>query len=320
MYGTLDPDTENIPLVSVPSESQASINPSRGGTHLRRRPSLQGKQQPNYAHRSMKQLPGVMHNNRPVLTEVLGSTKPKHHEEDEDGFALSRTKKSFVYTLLNPRSNERQANFFKWFITIVIVADLLSFVVSTEPEITKQQQHFLHVWEGVTSSIFLIEYITRLVVVTESKRYGSMGMFWGRLRYMVTLNAIVDALSTLPFFLELVTGLDLPTLTYLRSFRLLRILKTNGFSEATRAVGRVFYYNSQILYVALLIGIGLILITSVLMYYLRPRNPEDAEGKQPILFALDYRPVCDHSPIVCLCWDTPSKISSPLALQCIYRR
>ena len=99
---------------------------------------------------------------------------------------------------------------------------------------------------------------------------------------MVTLNAIVDALSTLPFFVELVTGIDLPTLTYLRSFRLLRILKTNGFSEATRAVGRVVYYNSQILYVALLIDIGVILITSVLMYYWRPRDPEDAEGKQLI--------------------------------------
>ena len=280
MYGTLDPDPENVPLVSVPSESQPSVNPSRGGANLRRRPSLQTKQRPSYAHRNRKQLPGVMHNNRPVLTEVLGSTKPKHHDEDEDGFAFSRTKKSFVYTMLNPRSNEWQAAFYKWFITIVIVADLLSFVISTEPDITEKQMEFFHVWEGVTSSIFLIEYMTRLVVVTESKKYGSMGMLWGRLRYMVTLNAIVDALSTLPFFLELFTGLDLPTLTYLRSFRLLRILKTNGFSEATRAVGRVVYYNSQILYVALLIGIGLILITSVLMYYLRPRDPEDAHGKQ----------------------------------------
>jgi hypothetical protein len=321
MYGTLeDPDPENTPLVSVPSEPQAPINPSREGTHLRRRPSLQGRQRPSYAHRNMQQLPGVMYNNRPVLTEVLGSTKPKHNEDDEDGFALSRTKKSFVYTLLNPRSNKWQAAYFKWFITIVIIADLLSFVVSTEPDITKKQMQFFHIWEGVTSSIFLIEYITRLVVVTESKKYGSMGMFWGRLRYMVTFAAIVDALSTLPFFLELVTGLDLPTLTYLRSFRLLRILKTNGFSEATRSVGRVVYYNSQILYVALLIGIGLILITSVLMYYLRPRNPEDAGGKQLILFVLDYRSACDHSPIVYLCWDTLSKLSSRLGLQCIYRR
>jgi hypothetical protein len=319
MYGTLDPDLENTPLVSMPSESRASINPSLGGTYLRRRPSLQGTQQPSYAHRTMKQLPGAMHNSRPVLTEVLGSKTPKHHE-DEDEFALSRTKKSFVYTMLNPRSNEWQAASFKWFITIVIVADLLSFVVSTEPDITEKQMKFFHIWEGVTSSIFLIEYTARLVVVTESKKYGIMGMFWGRLHYMVTYDAIVDALATMPFFLELITGLDLPTLTYFRSFRLLRILKTNGFSEATRAVGRVIYYNRQILYVALLICVGLIMITSVLMYYLRPRNSEAAEGRQHILFTLDCRSACDHLPIVFLCWDTLSKISSPLGLQYIYRR
>jgi hypothetical protein len=306
MYGTLDADP--------------TIKPLRGGTHLRGRPSLEGRQQPSHARRSIKELPGVMHNNRPVLTEILGSTKPKHHEEDEDGFAISRTKKSFVYTMLNPRSNERQADIFKWFITIVIVADLFSFVVSTEPDITEKQMEFFHMWEGVTSSIFLIEYVARLVVVTESRKYGSMGMLRGRLRYMVTLNAIVDAVSTLPYFLEFVTGLDLPTLTFLRSFRLLRILKTSGFSEATRSVGRVIYYNSQILYVALLIGIGLILITSVLMYYLRPRNTEDAQGKQLISFALDYRSAYDDLPILYSCCDTLSKLSSPLRLQCIYRR
>ena len=226
-----------------------------------------------------------------------------------------------MYTLLNPRSNEWQAASYKWFISIVIVADLLSFVISTEPDITEKQMEFFHVWEGVTSSIFLIEYMARLVVVTESKKYGSMGKLWGRLRYMVTLNAIVDALSTLPFFLELITGIDLPTLTYLRSFRLLRILKTNGFSEATRAVGRVVYYNSQILYVALLIDIGVILITSVLMYYLRPRDPEDAEGKQLIScpHLITDQSMFTHQ-LFYLCWDTLSKLSSLLGLQCFYRR
>jgi hypothetical protein len=65
---------------------------------------------------------------------------------------------------------------------------------------------------------------------------------------------------------------NLPTLTYVRSFRLLRILKTEGFAEAIKSVVRVFRYNSEILYVAVCIGSLMVVVTSVLMYYLRPPN------------------------------------------------
>ena len=134
-----------------------------------------------------------------------------------------------------------------------------------------------HIWEGVTSTIFLIEYITRLVVVTEATKYQKRGAFWGRLSYAMTPPALIDFVATFPFFLELTTGWELPTLTYLRSFRLLRFLKTSGFAEATNAVKRVIYYNRQVLYVALLICVGLVLLTSVLMYYLRPQDPNHSQ-------------------------------------------
>jgi hypothetical protein len=139
-------------------------------------------------------------------------------------------------------------------------------------------KHF-HKWEGITSTIFLVEYVARLVSVTESKKYGDLGPIRGRLQYAATYSALIDIFSTLPFFVELISGWDLPTLTYLRSFRLLRILKTSGFAEATNAVYRVLFYNRQILYVALLICIGLVIVTAVLMYYLRPRDIGGSQGK-----------------------------------------
>lgn len=224
--------------------------------------------------------------------------------------AVRQKPKSFIYTLLNPRSYSWQAVMFKWFITFIIVSvsatscisrylsnwkyvpvfflkfcawtflilsllqDLICFVISTEPQLSDHYRRFFQTWEGVTSTIFLIEYITRVLVVTEAVKYGEKGWFWGRLSYIFTPSALIDFAATLPFFLELSTGWDLPTLTYIRSFRLLRILKTSGYTEATNAVYRVIYYNRQILYVALLICIGLVLITAVLMYYLRPQGEE----------------------------------------------
>lgn len=114
--------------------------------------------------------------------------------------------------------------------------DLVSFVISTEPDLSENEQRIFHVWEGVTSTIFLIEYITRLLVVMEARKYRERGPFWGRVSYALTTPALIDFLAMFPFFLEMTTGWDLPTLTYLRAFRLLRILKTSGFAEATRAV------------------------------------------------------------------------------------
>ena len=187
--------------------------------------------------------------------------------------------KTLLFTLLNPRSRQWQAVWFKYFISTVILADLIIFVLSTEPNLSDEQRALCHTWEGVTSTIFLIEYLARMYAVIEARKYGEFGPFWGRVHYATTMASIVDVLAILPFFLELVTGWSLPTLTFLRTFRLLRILKTNGMVRAIDAVYRVIYYNRQILYVALFVCIFMILVTSVLMYYLRPRNHQYSQGK-----------------------------------------
>jgi voltage-gated potassium channel len=122
-----------------------------------------------------------------------------------------------------------------------------------------------------------VEYVLRLVTCTESRKYNKDGAVLGRLRYVVTPAAVIDCLATFPFFVERFTGWDLPTLTYLRVFRLLRIGKTQGYGRALDAVCRVVYYNREILHVAVLVCTFLVLFTAILMYYLRPQNPDDAQ-------------------------------------------
>jgi Ion transport protein len=211
----------------------------------------------------------------PTTSEAVGTSGAAQKGNISNG----RGGKSFIYTMLNPRSTARQAAAFKWFIATVIVMDLVVFVLSTEPNLSDGQRAVFGTWEAVDSWIFLIEYVLRLATVTESNKYGAMGCCCGRLRYALTTPALIDLAATIPYFVERSTGWNLPTLTYLRAFRLLRILKTRGFSEATKAVCRVFYYNSEILTVAAWIGVGLVLFTAVLMYYLRPRGG-DADHPQ----------------------------------------
>ena len=124
-----------------------------------------------------------------------------------DNATSNQPKKSFLYTLLSPRSSQWPARWFRNFIVIIIVADFIIFIASTEPKLQRREHlQFFERVEGIVASIFFIEYILRLFTVTESKRYSRLGPFWGRLSYVTTWGAIVDFVSAFPYFIEQVSG------------------------------------------------------------------------------------------------------------------
>ena len=183
---------------------------------------------------------------------------------------LLRVPHSFIYTMLNSKSRQRQAVIFKNVMAWIILSDVAFFVISTEPGCKKNPIFYQE--EGIVSCFFLLEYMIRLCTITESHKYGALGPLKGRLKYMISFHAIIDAFATFPFFLELLTDGNLPTLTYLRFFRLMRILRTDPLGKAIDSLQRVLFYNREILYVAGVMAMGLIMFTAVLMYYLRPRE------------------------------------------------
>lgn len=271
MYGSLTAadQLDTAPLVKTKSSRR---NRFAGAAH-----AVRATQRLERSHRrrqkALKKKPeGVFGNIFPkeqtttMTTTSSPTTKP---------LPLSMTKTtrhthSFVYTLLNPRSRQWQALLFKRFLSIVIICDMLMFILSTEPSLKKSQRVF-YVAEGTSSTIFLLEYVARLVTITECHKYKN-NPITGRLRYMLTFSSIIDALATFPFFVEFVVGFGLPRLTYLRFFRLLRILRTTSFSKAADSCVRVIYYNREILHVAFVLCVYLVLFTAVLLYYLRPKH------------------------------------------------
>jgi len=204
---------------------------------------------------------------QPVLGNLFESSK-----DEESSRPTERLVKSWLYTLLNPKSLQLHAVIFKYFIATVIVVDFLFYVVSTEPAYQKNLPPLFAWEEAITSYLFLFEYIARLWTITEYHKYR--GPIYGRLKYLVSYSALIDILATMPYFVEEFTVYELPQLTYLRTFRLFRILKTNSFMKAGDAVRRVLYYNRQIMTLSVFVGLYMILFTSLLMYQLRPRETE----------------------------------------------
>jgi hypothetical protein len=281
---------------------------------------------------------GIRNTKKPVLDQLFEVKSRGLEIEEKPG---KRKIKSLVYTILNPRSRQLPAVCFKWFISNIIVIDFIFFVISTEPAYRDKQYDIFRIEEIITSSIFLGEYLARLYTITENKKYGDLGPFWGRLSFAIKFSSLVDLFATLPCFLELSTGWELPTLTYLRTFRLLRILKASGFVQATDAVWRVIYYNRAILWVAVFVGLFMILTTSTLMYYLRPRNNYKSDGKfhtaRSLFFncpkavaawishGIPLQPIplvfsSSNPPSFDLIIVTLAKNSSQFCRRCIYRR
>ena len=161
---------------------------------------------------------------------------PEHSHPLQPTRSGKHGRHSFLYLMLSPHSRTWQAVTFKRFITLVIVSDLLLFIWSTDEAFTYLSDKFYRTAEGITSTIFLLEYIGRVYTIGEKKKYRDMGPIQGRLAFMKTFGAVIDLVAALPFFLEIPTGWNLPTLTYLRFIRLFRILKSEDYIKALDAV------------------------------------------------------------------------------------
>ena len=149
---------------------------------------------------------------------------------------------------------------------------VVAFVLESVPALSssKAAAQAFYAFEALMSCIFLVEYLARLWTCVEARRYRMMSPWRARLHYVWTMRALVDLVSCLPFFVELGGG-ELPTLTWLKAFRIFRILKSERYTQAFSSVYRVVWYNSEILGVALFIGLLLMMTTSTLLWYMAPQ-------------------------------------------------
>mmetsp|Transcript_312 Transcript_312/g.535 ORF Transcript_312/g.535 Transcript_312/m.535 type:complete len:402 (-) Transcript_312:624-1829(-) len=185
------------------------------------------------------------------------------------GRSLSEHKdKSWLYRVFQSRSEATLARLYRWIISMLILANVVGFVLSTVPEFTMTWSSLYFKFEALSSTIFAVEFFARLWVIVEHEKYSDP--VWGRLRYLTTMRAVIDALATFPFFIEQVSGRSLPTLTWVRLFRLVRILRGKRVGQALRSAYRVFYFNRHILGVSGVICFMLMFSTSLMLYYLQP--------------------------------------------------
>lgn len=152
---------------------------------------------------------------------------------------------------------------FDWFITALILISVVCVFVVTF-DLPQGVLSTLGTVEAVASIVFTVEYLLR--VWTADFLYEKLSPMRARGRYVLSVMAVIDLVSILPFWLPMFVPMSMLGLRALRLVRLLRILKLNRYFDALKAIGGVIADKKRELVGSLFFVILLMLVSSLLMY------------------------------------------------------
>ncbi len=138
-------------------------------------------------------------------------------------------------------------------IQALIVLSLVTFSIETLPDLSAETRRLLAAIEVITVGIFTAEYLLRIAVADDKRRF--IFSFFG----------LVDLAAILPFYLA--TGLDLRAIRIIRLLRLIRALKLVRYSRAVRRFHRAFIIAREELVLFFFLAIVLFFCAAVGIYY-----------------------------------------------------
>jgi voltage-gated potassium channel len=127
-----------------------------------------------------------------------------------------------------------------------------------------QYQMLLDGIEGVTSVIFLIEYILR--IWTADYLYPTYGKVTSRLRFVFSFYGLIDLLTFLPFFLPFAFNSGFVAFRMLRVIRVFRLFKINAQYDAFNVVIDVLREKRQQIFSSVCLILIMMMASSLCMY------------------------------------------------------
>lgn len=166
-----------------------------------------------------------------------------------------------------------------WLLICLILSNVAAVVAETVQPIGTRYRDAFRVFDVVSVAIFTVEYAARLWVCTEHLSAVGQGRVEARLRYALGPFALIDLLAIAPFYLALF--LPMIDLRVLRIFRLLRLLKLARYSPALATLWRVLCDERRALAAALIIMLGLLVVSATAVHYAERGVQPEAFGSIP---------------------------------------
>jgi hypothetical protein len=138
-------------------------------------------------------------------------------------------------------------------------------VLETVPAIHALFKYEFEVLEIATFSLFTVEYLARSYASCESPQYSDPVK--GRLKYLVSIPALIDLVSILPYFLGLWLNQFMDT-RFLRIFRLTRLLKVTRYTGTLNTLLKAIQREKRVLMASAFMMLLLVVLTASLGYEL----------------------------------------------------
>jgi voltage-gated potassium channel len=164
---------------------------------------------------------------------------------------------------------------------ILILISVGTVILETVDEYNAAYGNLFHAIEVVSVAIFTVEYLLRLWIAPLDPKFA--GRF-GRLRYALSLMAIIDLLAILPTFLPMFFPMDLLFLRFLRTFRLFRLFKMSRYVESFNRLDDAILAKKESLLVSVAMIAILLLFSSILMYLVEHQAQPDKFPSIPAAF------------------------------------
>ena len=141
----------------------------------------------------------------------------------------------------DPHGKETYAQHVDNWLAALIVANVAAMLFEIVPAVYEPYKRWFHLFDIFSIVIFTFEYCVRLYIAPEDPEFSKAR--YPRLKYALSLYALIDLLAILPFYLSAFVHIDLRILRVLRLLRLLKLFRVlvpalQEFTEANR--GRTF--------------------------------------------------------------------------------
>lgn len=146
---------------------------------------------------------------------------------------------------------------------------IISIILSIVPLAFKQTNTFFEYVDYVTVTIFIVDYVLRLITADYKLKKSAMSF----LLYPFTPMAIIDLIAILPSLTILHSGLKLfKIFRLLRALKVLRTLKFLRYSKSFEIIINVFKEQKRVLSAVATLSLGYILISALIIYNVEPES------------------------------------------------
>ncbi|HKZ65050.1 MAG TPA: ion transporter [Chitinophagaceae bacterium] len=171
-----------------------------------------------------------------------------------------------THILLHPElGNTRWDKILNAFIIVLIILNVTAVMLETVPSIHDPHAEFFRIFDLISVIIFTIEYVLRVWSSNHDARYKHS--IYGRLRYMMSIDGLIDLLAILPFYVHIFVGFDLRVIRIFRLLRFLRLFRLTAYMRSAQMVKNVFKKRANELKLCLVLILFFIMVASCLLYF-----------------------------------------------------